>query len=83
MAEHFSISPQYMRKLFKNHTGVGISEYISNIKLEKAMYLLRDTDMNLQDIVIEIGNTDVSGFVRSFKQKTGMTPGQYRKTNEV
>lgn len=83
MAEHFSISPQYMRKLFKNHTGVGISEYISNIKLEKAMYLLRDTDMNLQDIVIEIGNTDVSGFVRSFKQKTGMTPGQYRKTTEV
>lgn len=83
MAEHFSISPQYMRKLFKNHTGVGISEYISNIKLEKAMQLLRDTDMNLQDIVIEIGNTDVSGFVRSFKQKTGMTPGQYRKASEV
>ena len=52
-----------------------------NLKLEKAMQLLRDTDMNLQDIVVEIGNTDVSGFIRLFKQKTGMTPGQYRKNS--
>ena len=80
MAEHFSISPQYMRKLFKNHTGIAISDYISSLKLEKAMQLLSETDMSLQDIVFAIGNVDVSGFVRSFKQKTGMTPGQYRKS---
>lgn len=78
MAEYFSISPQHMRKLFKNHTGISISEYIQNLKLKRAMQLLSETDMLLQDIVLEIGNSDVSGFVRSFKQKTGMTPGQYR-----
>lgn len=79
MAEHFNISPQYMRKLFKNHTGMSVSEYVSNKRLEKSMYLLANTDMNLQDIVVQIGNSDISGFVRFFKQKTGMTPGQYRK----
>lgn len=79
MAEHFNISPQYMRKLFKNHTGMSVSEYVSNKRLEKSMYLLAQTDMNLQDIVVQIGNSDISGFVRFFKQKTGMTPGQYRK----
>lgn len=79
MAQHFGISPQYMRKLFRKHTGVGISDYIANLKLERAMYLLRNTDLNLQDIVTEIGNTDVSGMIRLFKLKTGMTPGQYRK----
>ena len=79
MAEHFNISPQYMRKLFKNHTGMSVSEYIANKRLEKSMHLLANTDMNLQDIVVQIGNSDISGFVRFFKQKTGMTPGQYRK----
>ncbi len=82
MAEHFSISPQYMRKLFKNHAGMGISEYISNKRLERSMYLLAKTDLNLQEIVAQIGNSDISGFVRFFKQKTGLTPGQYRKTHK-
>ena len=83
MAEHFSISRQYLRKLFMDYTGMGISDYIMQLKLEKAMQLLRETDMTLQDIVVEIGNTDVSGFIRLFKQKTGMTPGQYRKNNST
>lgn len=81
MAEHFNISPQYMRKLFKNHTGMSVSDYVSNKRLEKSMYLLAQTDRNLQEVVMEIGNSDISGFVRFFKQKTGMTPGQYRKAN--
>ena len=82
MAEHFAISPQYMRKLFKAHTGVSLSEYVSNKRLETASHLLSETDMNLQDIVAEIGNSDISGFVRFFKQKTGMTPGQFRKAKK-
>ena len=82
MAEHFAISPQYMRKLFKAHTGISLSEYVSNKRLEKATHLLSKTDMPLQDIVSEIGNSDISGFVRFFKQKTGMTPGQFRKAQK-
>jgi len=81
MAEHFDITPQYMRKLFKSHAGLNISDYVSNKRLERAMELLISTDMPLQDIVVEIGNSDISGFVRFFKQKTGLTPGQYRKAN--
>ena len=81
MAESFSITPQYMRKVFKNYTGMSVSEYVSSKRLEKAMYLLTQTEMTLQDIVAQIGNSDISGFVRFFKQRTGMTPGQYRKAN--
>ena len=79
MAEHFHISPQHMRKLFKNHVGIGLSDYISHLKLEKCMQLLRETDMSMNEIVVEIGNTDVSGFMRFFKKNTNQTPGQYRK----
>ena len=82
MAEHFAISPQYMRKLFKAQTGVSLSEYVSNKRIEKSTFLLTQTDMSLQDITAEIGNSDISGFVRFFKQKTGLTPGQYRKAHK-
>lgn len=81
IAEHFSISAPSMRKIFREYTGIGISDYVTNIKIEKAMQLLRETDTNLQQIVTEIGNTDTSAFIRLFKKKTGMTPGQYRKAN--
>ena len=43
------------------------------------MQLLRETDMSMNEIVVEIGNTDVSGFMRFFKKNTNQTPGQYRK----
>ena len=79
MAEYFNISPQHMRRIFKNHTSIGLSDYISQLKLEKSMQLLRDTEMSLNEIVLEIGNTDVSGFIRFFKKNTDQTPGQYRK----
>lgn len=82
MAEYFSISTTHMRKLFKQHTGIGLSDYINAARIEKSMQLLRDTDMPLQDIVNAIGNSDVSAFIKMFKQRTGMTPGQYRKTFE-
>ena len=37
IAEHFSISQPNMRKIFREYTGVGISDYVTNIKMEKAM----------------------------------------------
>lgn len=81
IAEHFSISAPSMRKVFREYTGIGISDYVTNIKMEKAMQLLRETDTSVQEIVMAIGNTDASAFIRLFKKKTGMTPGQYRKTS--
>lgn len=82
MAEDFNITPQYLRKIFKAKTGVGLSDYISQLKLEKAMELLKNSDMNLNNIVIAIGNTEISGFMRFFKKRTGLTPGQYRTLNK-
>ena len=82
MADHFGISPQHMRKLFKNSMNIGLSDYISKLKLEKCMQLLQETDMSMNEIVVKIGNTDVSGFIRFFKKNTNMTPGEYRKHHQ-
>lgn len=50
----------------------------NKLKLEKCMQLLQETDMSMN----EIGNTDVSGFIRFFKKNTNMTPGEYRKHHQ-
>lgn len=82
MAEHYSLSTAYLRRYFKEKTGKTISESIHSLRLEMAKGMLRETDMQLQDIVAQIGYTDVSSFIRKFKQDTGITPGEYRKLHQ-
>jgi two-component system, response regulator YesN len=82
MAEHFALSPVYLRKVFKEATGSTILSYANSLRTEKAKELLKATDMNLGDIVKSIGYIDSSSFVRKFKQETGITPGEFRKINK-
>jgi AraC-like DNA-binding protein len=81
MSEHFSLSPVFLRKVFKDATNSNILSYVNTLRIEKAKELLKDTDMSLGDIVKQIGYVDTSSFVRKFKQETGVTPGDYRKVN--
>ncbi|TNJ66086.1 helix-turn-helix transcriptional regulator [Paenibacillus hemerocallicola] len=81
MSEHFSLSHTFLRKVFKDATNANILSYVNTLRIEKAKELLKDTDMNLGEIVKQIGYVDPSSFVRKFKQETGMTPGDYRKVN--
>lgn len=81
MAEHFSLSPVFLRKAFKDATNSNILSYVNTLRIEKAKEFLKDTEMSLGDIVKRIGYVDTSSFVRKFKQETGITPGEYRKVN--
>ncbi|MBO2944391.1 helix-turn-helix domain-containing protein [Paenibacillus sp. F411] len=79
MAEHFSVSTVYLGKYFKEKTGSTVLEYTNKLRIEKAKDILRTTDIPLQDIVNQVGYSDVSSFIRKFKQLVSMTPGEYRK----
>lgn len=79
MAEHFGITPQYLRRQFRKETGQPVGEYFNAIRLEKAKELLVSTNMAISDIVQRIGYVDVSSFIRKFKARFGVTPGKYRE----
>lgn len=79
MAEHLSLSSKYLGTFFKEHTGKTVIEYVNEIRLEKAKKLLRDSNKQIQDIVVEVGFLDASSFIRKFKKETRITPGEYRK----
>lgn len=82
LADKFSMSVQYLRSIFKTHTGQTLSEYVNHLKIEKAKELLITTNDSLAVIVQKIGKVDVTNFTRAFKKETGSTPGAYRLAHQ-
>ena len=60
-------------------TGMGSSEYITRVRMEKAMTLIKTTDMNFTEISEQVGYTSSAYFSTSFKQFTGESPSKYKK----
>ncbi|QUI21021.1 response regulator [Vallitalea pronyensis] len=68
----------YLSRLYKTHTGQKLSEYIADLKLNKAKELLRNHQIKINKITKAIGFETPSYFTRFFKNKTGLTPQAYR-----
>ncbi len=78
IADSFDVSVAYVSYLFKNETGENVSDYVWNLRLEKAKDLLLTTDMSVDNISVSVGYVSTSSFRRKFKQDTGLTPSQFR-----
>lgn len=78
IAKKAYMSPKYFSKLFKQKTGISLTQFIHNIKIDKACELLTDTDLPVIIIMNHVGLKDGKFFYRVFKQKMGVTPGEYR-----
>jgi len=79
IAAHINISHVYLCKLFKASMQTGAMNYVRKIRIERAMQLISSTDMSIESISSEVGFTDIKSLYSLFKQKTGVTPGEYRK----
>ena len=78
IAKHCGYSEFYMMKLFKQHTGESIVDYVNNYRLTVAGRQLRDTDDDVATIAYQVGFNNVSYFNRQFKKQYAMTPKQFR-----
>ena len=70
---------KYMGRLFKKEMGKSYAEYCNDIRIERALELLKNTDAKIIDIALECGFNHVSYFNRVFKKKYGVSPTEYRK----
>ncbi|MEL7564600.1 MAG: PocR ligand-binding domain-containing protein [Dehalobacterium sp.] len=73
------VTPSYLSHLFKKDKGVSLSEYINKIRIDKAMLLLRQTEMDNGEIASRIGYVGRSYFCKMFKKFVGVSPQDYRK----
>ena len=73
------LSESAFRKRFKICTEKTPTEYISDLKLEKATELLKSTDIPINTIVSELNFYDSAYFYKLFRKKTGVAPSLFRK----
>ncbi|MFY0626845.1 MAG: AraC family transcriptional regulator [Reichenbachiella sp.] len=78
MAEEIGISYSTFRRDFKHHTGLAPLQYHLLLKIEKAKELLINTDLKVKEIAYQLGFESDFYFCRIFKQKTALSPVQFR-----
>lgn len=78
LASRAGLSHYHFIRTFKKETGFTPHEYILNTRIATAQYLLKNTRLSVKDICFHIGFSTESIFCSAFKNRTGLTPTQYR-----
>jgi AraC-like DNA-binding protein len=73
---------RYISQIFKEHTGQTLSEYLEQIRINKAIELLAHTGMTIVEIAQQTGYNSSHSFRRAFKRVAGASPSMYRNTTE-
>jgi Response regulator containing CheY-like receiver domain and AraC-type DNA-binding domain len=79
LADKISMSPSYLSALIKSHLGIGFVEYVSQLRIQKAVRLLEDDTLSVQEIAEQCGYDTIHTFIRQFKKTHRMPPNEYRK----
>ena len=74
MAHHCDISERYLRILFAQHLKITPLDYLNQLRINKSIELLRNTELSIKEISFQCGFQSPQYFSRIFKQQTGKTP---------
>jgi AraC family transcriptional regulator len=74
------LSPYHFLRLFKQSMGVTPHQYILQCRIEKAKFLLQQSQLSITEIANQVGFCDQSHLTRCFKQSLGVTPKQFQQT---
>lgn len=80
-ATELHLSANYFGDLIKKETGHTALEYIQSKLIDEAKVKIFDTGKSINEVALELGFKYQQHFTRLFKQKTGMTPNDYRRRN--
>ena len=79
LAAQVYLSQGYLSSVFKKETGMNLSRYIRQCRMEKAKELLKNTNMKVVQICEKVGFANVSYFCQNFREYCGVSPDKYRK----
>ena len=79
MAEELRISPNYLRKKFKEESGRTILEYLTEERMRRAAEMLKSPNYKVREVAVAVGYENISYFTQLFAKTYGATPNEYRK----
>jgi two-component system response regulator YesN len=80
LSELFHINSAYLSETFKNHIGQNFSDYLVNLRMEKAQHFLKDKQLKIIDVANLVGFSSSGYFSTVFKKHFGQTPVEFRKS---
>lgn len=83
IASHVFLNPDYLTRIFKKETGMSLSDFLQQSRIDHAKELLVNTGQSISDIAISSGYSNLSYFSTIFKKTTGLNPLDYRKRSQL
>jgi len=80
ISKQLGVSINHLVRLFKQHSGLTPTHYITKLRVDKAAELLEQEDINILEIAYMTGFKSLSNFYKCFKEQTGHTPNEHRKS---
>jgi two-component system response regulator YesN len=82
-ADQFFVSPSYLSRRFKEKTGITFGKYLEDIRMDRALEYLINSQAPVADISKQVGYQDPAYFAKIFKQKYHLSPSEYRHKNRL
>lgn len=79
---HVGVSASYLAKLFKRTFSMSLMQYVNHIRIEKAIYLLKNTSLSLSDIAVKSGLKNYNTMYRFFKKEFARSPTEIVSARE-
>jgi AraC family transcriptional regulator len=79
LAEQVNLNSYYLAHLFKKETGSSPIEYMTNLKINYAKLILRNTNITISELADTLGYSSPSSFINTFKARRGLSPQKYRE----
>lgn len=81
IAEMVHMNPDYLGRIFKEHTGYTFIEYLTRARIQQSIRLLKTTRMRIKDIGTAVGYPNCNYFIKVFKNIAGVTPKEFQNSN--
>ena len=78
-ASQLCITPRYLSQIVRNVSGRTVIDYINQMLLMEASYLLQQTSLPIADIAIRLHFSETASFTRFFTRTKGINPSEYRR----
>lgn len=80
IANHLGITSYYFCRMFKKETGVNFANYLTEVRLNQAKKLLKETKLSNRQICERVGINSTNYFHQLFKNFTSLTPNEFRNS---